>query len=175
MGVLWTRLVTLWVLCLAQLGAQLVLNGGAFCFTLDDPYIHLALSENLWKHGHYGVNLGEVSAPSSSVLWPFLVAPISDAPLAVLFLNIGLASATVLGLFGLGCWGVCLWVAVGTAQSRVAQRGGPVGGLVGLSWKLSAMGLGVLPSSIQAKVAADPELRVLGRWLDKIWRILIYP
>lgn len=41
-------------------------------YTLDDPYIHMALAENIAR-GHYGVNLKEVSNPSSSVLWPFLL------------------------------------------------------------------------------------------------------
>ena len=50
------------------------LTHGNFTYTLDDPYIHLALAENLWG-GWYGINLGEVSAPSSSVIWPFMLAP----------------------------------------------------------------------------------------------------
>jgi hypothetical protein len=49
-------------------------NGGHFVYALDDPYIHLALAENL-AHGHYGINTGEFSSPSSSVLWPFLLIP----------------------------------------------------------------------------------------------------
>lgn len=47
--------------------------GGPFTFALDDPYIHLALAENI-LHGHYGVNDSEVSAPSSSILYPLLAA-----------------------------------------------------------------------------------------------------
>jgi hypothetical protein len=47
-----------------------------FTYTLDDPYIHLALAESL-AHGHYGINLGEASSPSSSILWPFLLAPMA--------------------------------------------------------------------------------------------------
>lgn len=49
-------------------------NQGHFCYPLDDPYIHLALSEQL-AHGHYGLNPGEIASPSSSILWPFLLAP----------------------------------------------------------------------------------------------------
>ncbi|NOT84588.1 MAG: hypothetical protein HOP02_07375 [Methylococcaceae bacterium] len=45
-----------------------------FTYTLDDPYIHLALARNI-AHGHYGININEASAPSSSILWPFLLAP----------------------------------------------------------------------------------------------------
>ena len=46
-------------------------TGGHFFYTLDDPYIHLALAERI-ALGHYGINLGEVTSPSSSIIWPFL-------------------------------------------------------------------------------------------------------
>jgi hypothetical protein len=49
-------------------------TGGHFIYPLDDPYIHLALAENL-AHGHYGINGTEFSSPSSSILWPFLLIP----------------------------------------------------------------------------------------------------
>lgn len=48
-------------------------------YVLDDPYIHLAMAENLLR-GHYGVNLGEYSSPSSSVIWPLLLAPFMRLP-----------------------------------------------------------------------------------------------
>jgi hypothetical protein len=35
-------------------------TGGHFIYPLDDPYIHLALAENL-AHGHYGINATEFS------------------------------------------------------------------------------------------------------------------
>lgn len=71
------QLVPYWVVCaviIIEVVAILQLNDGHFVYTLDDPYIHLALSENIWR-GHYGINLTEPSAPSSSILWPFLLAP----------------------------------------------------------------------------------------------------
>jgi hypothetical protein len=49
-------------------------TGGHFIYSLDDPYIHLALAEQL-AHGHYGINPNEMSSPSSSILWPFLLIP----------------------------------------------------------------------------------------------------
>lgn len=52
----------------------LKLNSGTFIYTLDDPYIHLALSDQI-RHGNYGVNAGLHAAPSSSILFPFLLAP----------------------------------------------------------------------------------------------------
>ncbi|WP_156993393.1 hypothetical protein [Terriglobus sp. TAA 43] len=53
-----------------------LLRAPHFSYTLDDPYIHLALAQNL-AVGHYGINPGEITSPSSSVLWPFLLAPLS--------------------------------------------------------------------------------------------------
>ena len=32
-------------------------------YSLDDPYIHLALARQI-LHGHYGINPGEFAAPS---------------------------------------------------------------------------------------------------------------
>ncbi len=55
------------------LHAILKRNGGQFTYALDDPYIHLALSEGI-AHGHYGINAGEPASPASSILWPFLLA-----------------------------------------------------------------------------------------------------
>jgi len=54
-------------------------TGGQFTYTLDDPYIHLGLARAI-AHGHYGLNPGELSAPSSSILWPFLLAPFAALP-----------------------------------------------------------------------------------------------
>jgi hypothetical protein len=64
------------LLVVAELIAILLLNNNHFMFVLDDPYIHLALAENIWQ-GHYGVNIEEYSAPSSSIIWPFLIAPLA--------------------------------------------------------------------------------------------------
>lgn len=49
-------------------------TGGEFIYSLDDPYIHLAIAKNLVEHGTYGINPGEVAFASSSILWPFLLA-----------------------------------------------------------------------------------------------------
>lgn len=61
-------------------------------YSLDDPYIHLSLAENL-LHGHYGVNIEEVASPSSSIIYPFLLA-------ALLGLGLGDISPLVLNLIG---------------------------------------------------------------------------
>jgi hypothetical protein len=64
------------VIILAEIITILLLNSGLIVYTLDDAYIHLALAENIIR-GHYGVNLGEFSSPSSSIFWPFILAPFS--------------------------------------------------------------------------------------------------
>ena len=58
-------------------------NNGHFVYTLDDAYIHLSLAENI-AQGTYGVNLGEPSAPASSIIWPFILVPFSKFPFAYL-------------------------------------------------------------------------------------------
>jgi len=82
---------------LAEVIALLRLNNGHLVYTLDDPHIHLALAENIIQ-GHYGVNAGEFSAPSSSILWPFLLAPFASSPFGEytpLFINSIAALATL--------------------------------------------------------------------------------
>lgn len=91
---LYVGLAVLWLLSAVQMGCSLWLNDGQFSFLLDDPYIHLALAENL-AQGHHGVNLGEASAPSSSILWPFLITPLSSFPLSILAVNLGIASISL--------------------------------------------------------------------------------
>jgi hypothetical protein len=97
----WLPLLILLLLFGVELWTISVVNGGRFIYTLDDPYIHLALAENIAR-GHYGVNLGEASAPSSSIVWPFLLAPFSKLPLAAdipLVINL-VASLGSVCLFG---------------------------------------------------------------------------
>ena len=60
------------VLC--QLAFILYLNHGILTYTLDDPYIHLAMARSI-AAGHYGFNPTEFSSPASSIAWPFLLAP----------------------------------------------------------------------------------------------------
>src|SRR4051812_19430975 len=55
------------------LGAVLAGNGGAFAYPLDGPYIHLALADQI-LHGHYGLNPDEPASPSSTILYPLLLA-----------------------------------------------------------------------------------------------------
>jgi hypothetical protein len=76
----------------------IILNGGMIVYTLDDPYIHLALAEHL-RHLHYGINTGEAAAPSSSILFPFLLATplVADArSLTPLVINLAATAGTAL-------------------------------------------------------------------------------
>lgn len=91
--------------------AVLVKTGGHFVYALDDPYIHLALAENL-AHGHYGINATEFSSPSSSIVWPFLLIPFTGTELnsyLPLLWNI-LFGAMSAGLIGLLVARSPLWV-----------------------------------------------------------------
>ncbi len=73
---------------------------GNLAYTLDDPYIHLAMSEHIAR-GEYGINPGETVAASSSVIWPFLLAPFASTPFhAWVPLAIGSVSAIAFA-FGL--------------------------------------------------------------------------
>jgi len=82
----------LWLLALAGLVAAVcVATGGQLVFTLDDPYIHLALAEGILQGAH-GVNPGEWTSPSSSLLWPWLLV-VTEA-------------------LGLGAWGALAWNAL---------------------------------------------------------------
>jgi hypothetical protein len=69
---------------------------GHFFYTLDDPYISLSLASNI-SHGHYGLNASEAASPSSSILYPFVLALFSWLPysaLTPLFVNSFAAAAT---------------------------------------------------------------------------------
>ena len=78
-------------------------TGGTFVYALDDPYIHLAMAEQI-AHGHYGINPLEASSPSSSILWPLLLTPLSGSPLQAYLplawnLIFGLVSGGLIGVF----------------------------------------------------------------------------
>lgn len=62
------------------LWAMIQATGGTFEYPLDDPYIHLAISEEIARGG-FGVNLGELTWPSSSILYPYLLAPFVGWPI----------------------------------------------------------------------------------------------
>lgn len=69
--------VTISLLALLVLAALaiVVADDGQFFYTLDAPYTHLALAEQI-RHGTYGLNAGEPAAPSSTILYPLLLVPL---------------------------------------------------------------------------------------------------
>ena len=86
---------------IALLWQLLSLTRGHFIYALDDPYIHLTLARNI-VHGTYGINPGEFTTPSSSILWPFFLTIGTSATwhhLVPLFWNIvfGIVAANLLG------------------------------------------------------------------------------
>ena len=72
--------LTVAALLAVQVGLVLVRLDGHFSYTLDDPYIHLALASQI-AQGHYGLAPGVPAAPSSSILYPFLLAALLRAGL----------------------------------------------------------------------------------------------
>ncbi len=93
-------------LTVGMLALVLAQTGGTFGYSLDDPYIHMAMAERL-RAGHYGINAGEVTSPSSSVIWPFLLVPTAETSLGhymplVLNAVFGLATAYTFGRFAAG-------------------------------------------------------------------------
>lgn len=115
------------MLC-AEFLAILVINGGHFNFALDDPYIHLAMAEEI-LHGHYGINPGEPAAAASSILFPVLLAP---------FVAIGLGQFSAL-LVNVAAFFAMLSAAIGLlGEVRV-----PVGRIPGVGFAVTAVLLGL--------------------------------
>jgi hypothetical protein len=75
-----TAVISLAALIALLTVATLWFCDGHFVYSLDDPYISLALG---WQigHGHYGLNPVEPASPSSSILYPVLLALFSHTPL----------------------------------------------------------------------------------------------
>src|SRR5262249_51152208 len=57
------------VLAALVLLQSLALNGGNLVYTLDDPYIHLAMVRAWFEWGTVGVSQGHFAMASSSPLW----------------------------------------------------------------------------------------------------------
>lgn len=63
---------------------------GRLVYTIDDPYIHLSVAESIID-GNYGINSSENSSPSSSLIYPFILAVLlrlGAGSLSALFINV---------------------------------------------------------------------------------------
>ena len=131
--------------------AVMARTGGHFVYTLDDPYIHLALAEEIAR-GTYGINPGEPAAPSSSILYPFLLVGMGFA---------GGWGPLILALIGQGVLLGALGVAVGRA---VMPRAGLVGGaLLALVCVLAVNGIALPLTGMEHTLHAGASaLGVLG-------------
>lgn len=126
--------------------------GGVFEYPLDDVYIHLAMAESI-AAGEYGINPGEAASAASSILYPFLLAPLSGfeaqryLPLAINFVAVVAAG-----------W---LW---GTALVEAGLRGavGIVFALAGpIALNMPGVGFTGMEHSLHAAAALAT---VIGLW-----------
>ena len=66
MAIFWPLLAYLYHGCVSR-------TGGYFVYTLDDPYIHMAMAKNFALHNVWGVTPYEYSSATSSPLWTLLL------------------------------------------------------------------------------------------------------
>ncbi len=82
-------------------------NNGNFVYTLDDPYIHMAMAKNIAYHGVWGVTRHFFTSSSSSLLWTVLVAlcylifGVND--LSPFILNLLVATGILVWLYIVAC------------------------------------------------------------------------
>jgi len=71
---LFVKVALFWA-CLLSISMLAILRSceGHLIYSLDDPYISLAVARNI-LHGVFGVNVNEVSSPCSSLIWPWMLA-----------------------------------------------------------------------------------------------------
>ena len=98
-----------------ELAGILAATGGHMVYSLEALYTHLALAGQV-AQGHYGLVPGEAAAPSSSILYPFLLAALSPLGLgSILPAVINIAATIAAGVFAL-----CLATECGIPLHRVA-------------------------------------------------------
>jgi hypothetical protein len=123
LSLFWLPTAIFLAICAFETVLILHLNESHFTYTLDDPYIHLAMAENLAR-GHYGVNEGEFSAPSSTIMWPLLLTPFARAAVdhfVPLIINL-IVSVGIIFLFGR--------IVVAALPARETRASGAVLGLL---------------------------------------------
>jgi hypothetical protein len=129
-GRIWSRVGLNLALALAILVAvtlattlRLAPAAGEFVYSLDDPYIHLAVAEEILRGG-YGVNAGEAAAASSSPIYPVVLAGLlalgmgSFGPLAL-----ALAATAAALAFAVATWRAAGLTAPPAALGRLTLVG----------------------------------------------------
>jgi len=79
-----------------EIGGALAMTHGQFMYASDAAYTHMTLAQQI-THGTYGLYPGEASAPSSTILYPVLLAflqPLGLGTTLPLFINIVSTLAT---------------------------------------------------------------------------------
>ncbi|MFL5332707.1 MAG: hypothetical protein ACJ8H8_05915, partial [Geminicoccaceae bacterium] len=114
---------------LVALAAVLAGNGGVFAYPLSGPYIHLALAEQI-LHGHYGLNPGEPASPSSTILYPLLLAGLGA-------LGLGISSSLLLCLASNTASGLLLFLVAEEAGIRLRDLALPALFCLGASLALA--------------------------------------
>jgi hypothetical protein len=75
-------------------------QNGRIVYTLDDPYIHMAVAKNVVQHGVWGISASDPSAASSSPLYTLLLAAVyliaGPNEIAPLLLNLVFASGSLI-------------------------------------------------------------------------------
>src|SRR6266581_6972380 len=56
------------------LRASLELTGGHLVYTLDDPYIHMAMARSFAQHGVWGLTAQGFTSSTSSPIWTFIIS-----------------------------------------------------------------------------------------------------
>jgi hypothetical protein len=126
---------------------------GLFFYSLDDPYIHLALARNI-RAGHYGLNAGEYSAPSSSIVWPYLLAPfdrVAGFEIVPLWINVV-------------CGVALLWILARTLRRDFGIEGGSgavIGCLAVLTFNLAGITFTGMEHVLQALLSVVIVIGVL--------------
>lgn len=156
------RGVTLFAGLLALAYAGLVIGRSSLAsfYVIDDPFIHLALAENIAR-GEFGVNPGEAANPSSSILWPWLMAP---------FAAVGLATWAPL-LVNAACFLASAWLLTGFVARAYPERGAQAlvfAGAAFLSVNLFGVVFTGLEHSLHVLVSLAAVTRVIERRYDRV-------
>jgi hypothetical protein len=158
-------------------GASILLCNGSLVYSLDDAYIHLSVSSEIARGG-YGINPGELSAPSSSVIWDFLLAPFANTPFHTfvpLVINAAALVWSVLLLrriFGMmlpgagslvtGVWAICFALSAnlfGLVMTGMEHSTQVALGLAVLSGVVVVASGGSMPRSMAAAMVLGPMVR----------------